>query len=153
MIRFDRTPADDPQNKWRYQLDEFVEDNKQQLAALAWGLLQEWEDDRSGDRFERVRDKTLGIDLKPQPHFVACSREAIEQLNRKVNNQLREILGILDGYKPEKEVVIIAIGEGQIKLINFQPDPSPPECFERLEEDLDTSIESLEKRLNQYMWD
>ena len=142
MIRLSNTPPDDAENRWRYQLDEFVKDNQQELAALAWGLLQEWSD----------RSNTLGIDIKPKPHFVACSRNSIEELNRKVNNQFREVLGILDGYQPEKEVVIIGIGNGQIKLINFQPDPSPPVCFEQITEDLDTLIHRLEEYLDRQMY-
>lgn len=37
--------------------------NKQLLAALNWGLLQEWDKDKD----------LLGIDLQPQPHFVRYS--------------------------------------------------------------------------------
>jgi hypothetical protein len=124
-------------DKWRSQLDSFVRENKQQLAALAWGIKQEWGD----------INNTLGIDLKPQPHFVACSREALEELNQNTNQQIQEILGLIDGYKPEKEVLIIAIGEGQLKLIHFQPEPSPPECFAEAGIDLDTLIKILEERL------
>jgi hypothetical protein len=124
-------------DKWRSQLDIFVQKNKQKLAALAWGIQEEWGD----------LDNILGIDLKPQPHFVACSREAIEELNRNTNQQIQEILGLIDGYKAEQEVIIIAIGEGQIKLIHFQPKLSPPECFQETEADLDTLIKILEEDL------
>lgn len=124
------------ENEWRFQLDQFVKEHQKQLAALSWGLRQEWEN-----------TDTLGIDLCPTPHFVACSRQAIEELNRKVNDQLREALGVLDGYKPEEEVVIIGIGNGQIKLVNFQSDPPPPKCLQEVEEDIDTLIAQLEKRL------
>lgn len=141
MIPFGTTPPDDEKNQWRYQLDRFVEENQQDLAALAWGLLQEWGD--SGDM--------LGIDLQPKPHFVRCSRSAIETLNRQVNRQIQEILGVLDGYNPDEEVVAIAIANGQIKLINFQPDPSPPDCFEQLDCDLDRLIERLEARTIEYL--
>ncbi len=141
-MRFSSTPPDDAENSWRYQLDDFVRENKPELAALAWGLLQEW----------GSRNNTLGIDLKPKPHFVACSREAIEKLNQQVNSQFREILGILDGYDPTKEVVIIAIGKGQIKLINFASDPPPPVCFENAEnQDLDRSIARLEQEMERYI--
>ena len=139
-MRFSNTPPDNAENSWRYQLDDFVRENEQELAALAWGLLQEWGN----------RNNTLGIDLKPKPHFVACSREAIEKLNRKVNYQFREILGILDGYEPSREVVIIAIGNGQIKLINFMSNPPPPDCFDRAT-DLDALIERLEQEMNRYI--
>ncbi len=123
--------------KWRSQLDRFVRENEKQLAALAWGLQQEWGD----------LDNTLGIDLKPKPHFVACSREAIEELNRNTNGQIQEILGLIDGYKPEREVSIVVIGDGQIKLIYFQPKLDPPTCFEEIAEDIDTLISILEERL------
>ncbi|MBE9169691.1 hypothetical protein IQ238_19910 [Pleurocapsales cyanobacterium LEGE 06147] len=125
--------------KWRSQLDRFVRENEKQLAALAWGLQQEWGD----------LDNTLGIDLKPKPHFVACSREAIEELNRNTNGQIQEILGLIDGYKLEQEVSIVVIGDGQIKLIHFQPEPSPPACFQEVTEDIDTLISILEERLVQ----
>ena len=137
MFRPSSPPPRDTENEWRFQLDQFVEENQKQLSALFWGILQEW----------GTSNDTLGIDLKPKPHFVACSRTAIEKLNRNVSNQLREILGILDGYNPEQEVVMIGIGNGQIKLINFQPDLPPPVCFEEVEADLDTLIEQLEARL------
>ncbi len=141
MIGFGSLPPDDAKNNWRSQLDQFVKANEKELAALAWGLSLEWGD----------RNDILGIDLKPKPHFVACSREAIETLNRQVNHRLQEILGILDGYKPEEEVAIIGIGDGQIKLINFQPKLPPPECFEQIEEDIDTLIKQLEERMNQQL--
>ena len=56
-------------------------------------------------------------------------------------------MGILDGYDPEIEVAIMAIAKGQIKLIYFQPDPSPSECFENLGSDLDSLILDLETKL------
>ena len=140
MFKPPSSPPRNAENEWRFQLDRFVQENQKQLAALCWGLHQEW----------GVSLNTLGIDLKPTPHFVACSREAIEALNKQVNQQLREVLGVLDGYSPEKEVVLIGIGNGQIKLINFQPEPPPPECFEEAE-DLDTLIDKLEQRLSKYI--
>ena len=147
-MRLSNTPPDDAENQWRYQLDDFVRENKQELAALAWGLQQEWGD----------LNKTLGIDLKPKPHFVGCSREAIEKLNKQVNYQFREILGILDGYQSSKEVVIIGIGKGQIKLIHFVSDPPPPVCFEQIckadpseSGDLDSLIDRLEQEMNRYI--
>ncbi|MCU0537658.1 MAG: hypothetical protein MUD14_27545 [Hydrococcus sp. Prado102] len=137
MINLGNRPPNDEANQWRYLLDEFVEENQQALAALAWGLLQEWGDNKD----------SLGIDLKPKPHFVCCSRTSLEQLNRKVNRKIQEILGILDGYDPETEVAIVGIGEGQLKLIHFEPDPPPPVCFEQIEADLDVLIGQLEERM------
>jgi hypothetical protein len=137
-MRFEQPIPDDPANQWRYQLDQFVEENQEQLAALMWGLLAEWGEDSQ---------ETLGIDLKPQPHFICCSREALDKLNRKVNHKIQEIIGIIDRYNSSEEVAIVAIGDGQIKLIYFQPDISPPECFDRLEIDLDTLIQQLEQKM------
>ncbi|MGH2414967.1 MAG: beta-carboxysome assembly chaperone CcmS [Microcystaceae cyanobacterium] len=137
MIGFGTTPPNNRENQWRYQLDQFVQDNQIPLAALAWGLLQEWGDSQDA----------LGIDLKPNPHFVRCSRESMEEFNRKVDRQIQEILGILDGYDAKKEVVIVVIGKGQIKLINFQPEPPPPVCFEQFEKDIDALIKQIEERM------
>jgi len=91
-MRFEQPIPDDPANQWRYQLDQFVQENQQELAGLMWGLLSEWGEDR-------------------------------------------------------EEVAIVAIGDGQVKLIYFQPDLSPPECFDRLEVDLDTLIQQLESKM------
>lgn len=135
MIQFGTSLPDDRANRWRYKLDDFVEENQRPLAALAWGLLQEWNNDKDA----------LGIDLQPQPHFVRCSRQAIEELNRKVKRQIQEVLGVLDGYNPQEEVVIIVIAKGQIKLINFKPNPFPPICFEKISSSLDELIKSLEE--------
>ena len=126
--------------KWRSQLDLFVTDNESELAALAWGLKQEWGD--SND--------VLGIDLQPTPHFVACSPESLKKLNKNTRGQLQEILGIVDGYDPQTEVVIIAIGEGQVKLINFQPEATPPDCF-AANGDLDKLINTLETNIAKYV--
>lgn len=116
------------------QLDRFVQENQLLLAALVWGLRQDWGESPA----------ILGIDLQPKPHFVRCSPAAIEQLNRQVDNQIQEILGILDGHDPEKEIAIIGIGSSQIKLIYFQPEPPPPDCFAQLEGNLDSLIQQLE---------
>ena len=129
------------QQKWRSQLDSFVIDYESQLAALAWKLRQEWEE--SND--------VLGIDLKPQPHFVACSYENLEALNKNTRGQLQEILGIVDGYDPEIEVVVVAIGEGQVKLINFQPQSVPSKCFAKTDGDVDKLIATLEDNLARYI--
>ncbi|MGD1920204.1 MAG: hypothetical protein ACFCAD_15765 [Pleurocapsa sp.] len=125
------------QQKWRSQLDRFVINYEFQLAALAWKLKQEWEDNND----------VLGIDLQPKPHFVACSYENLEALNQNTRGQLQEILGIVDGYDPETEVVVVAIGEGQVKLINFQPESTPSECFSATDGDVDKLIATLENAL------
>ena len=137
MLPLGTTLPDDAENQWRFQLDEFAKANRPNLAALAWGFRQEWAD----------TDNHLGIDLEPQPHFVSCAKDAVEKLNQRVDSKLQEILGILDGYDPETEVAIIAIAKGQIKLIYFQPDPSPSECFVNAGSDLDSLILELETKL------
>jgi hypothetical protein len=126
---------------WRQQLNRFVQAHQQELAALAWGLFLE----------KGESDDTLGIDLEPSPRFVFCPKAAIETLNSNVNNQIQEILGFIDGYKPEKEVLIVGIGSGQIKLIQFEPQPPPPECFEQVALDVDSLLERLEQSLSKYV--
>lgn len=137
MTIFDNVPSQRAEDQWRYQLDQFVKSHQQELAALAWGLFLE-----RGDS-----DDVLGVDLKPKPHFVYCPREAIETLNRKVNNHIQEILGVVDAHQPEQEVLIIGIGNGQLKLIQFEPEPSPSACFEQVGENVDTLLERLEEQL------
>ena len=129
------------EQKWRSQLDFFVTDYEAELAALAWGLKQEWGEN----------EDVLGIDLQPTPHFVACSQDSLEKLNKNTRGRLQEILGIVDGYDPTVEVVIIGIGEGQIKLINFQPEKSLSECLAATDGDLDRLIETLETALGKYI--
>ncbi|MEC4805498.1 MAG: hypothetical protein SAJ12_05525 [Jaaginema sp. PMC 1079.18] len=139
MMPFGRPPATDPESeKWKYKLNCFSQDYAVELAALAWGFLQEQGEDS---------DKSLGIDIKPEPHFVACDRAALETLNRRANNHLQEILGILDGTKRDREVSIIGIGEGQIMLLHFEPDPAPPQCFEQIGKDVNTLFDDLEQQL------
>ena len=129
------------EQKWRSQLDFFVTDYEAELAALAWGLKQEWGEN----------EDVLGIDLQPTPHFVACSQDSLEKLNKNTRGRLQEILGIVDGYDPTVEVVIIGIGEGQIKLINFQPEKTPSECLADINGDLDRLSETLETALGKYI--
>lgn len=140
MILEQNIPKDE-NNKWRHHLDEFVQAHKQELAAISWGLSQEWGDTK----------ETLGIDLKPKPHFVCCPRQALDDLNHKLDRKIQEILGILDGQNPEEEVAIIAIGNGQIKLIYFKPEPTPRVCFEQKCTDLALLIEQIEHKLNLYI--
>ncbi|HEY9652533.1 MAG TPA: hypothetical protein V6C95_17880 [Coleofasciculaceae cyanobacterium] len=140
MIMFGRPQPERAEDRWKSQLDRFAKEHRKELAALSWGLVLE--------RGEGNSD-TLGIDLQPTPHFVYCPRTAIEQLNQNVENHLQEILGIIDGHKPEKEVLIIGIGNDQIKLIQFEPEPPPPDCFQQIGKDVDTLLGQLEQDLSQ----
>ncbi|NEQ19113.1 MAG: hypothetical protein F6K28_04195 [Microcoleus sp. SIO2G3] len=141
MTFFGSPQPETSENKWRQQLNQFARDNQQELAALAWGLFLE----------RGESDETLGIDLNPTPHFVYCPKTAIDELNCKANNQLQEILGVVDAHNPEKEVLIIGIGDDQLKLIQFEPEPLPPACFEQVGKDVDTLLEQLEQRLTQQL--
>jgi len=124
-------------NKWRRQLDKFVKNNQPELAALFWGL---WLENRNSQG-------TIGIDFQPTPHFVYCPQSEIEKLNDRVENRLQEILGIIDNHKPETEVVMIGIGKGEIKLIQFAPKSSPETCFDEIGKDVDGLLDLLEQRL------
>ncbi|MBD1831428.1 MULTISPECIES: beta-carboxysome assembly chaperone CcmS [Cyanophyceae] len=134
-MQFGSTSPDSGEKNWRNQLNQFVKANQQELAALAWGLWLENGDTKG----------TLGLDIKPKPHFVYCPKQAIEALNNQVENKLQEILGVVDAHKPEVEVLIIGIGEGQLKIIQFEPDPPPPICFEQVGADVDTLLERIEQ--------
>jgi hypothetical protein len=125
-------------SKWRRQLDKFVKENQRDLAALFWGL---WLANGNSQG-------TVGIDLQPTPHFVYCPQAAIENLNDKVENRLQEILGIVDNHQPEVEVVMIGIGKGEIKLIQFAPEPPPPVCFEEVGKDVDALLDLLEEKMS-----
>lgn len=126
-------------NKWRRQLDKFVKAYQKELAALFWGLWLANGDSKG----------TIGIDLQPTPHFVYCPQEQIEKLNNKVENRLQEILGIIENHKPEVEVVMIGIGKGEIKLIQFAPEPASAICFEEVGKDVDGLLELLEERMRE----
>jgi len=143
MIMFGRPQPDKPEDKWKHQLDRFAKEYQQELAALSWGLFLE----------RGESEDTLGIDLLPTPHFVYCPKTAIEDLNRRVQNHIQEILGIVDAHNPEKEVLIVGIGNDQLKLIQFEPEPAPPTCFEQLAEDVDTLLNRLEQCLSQQIGD
>ncbi|AKG20285.1 beta-carboxysome assembly chaperone CcmS [Calothrix sp. 336/3] len=136
---FHQNLGESSENKWRYQIDKFVKENQVELSALAWGL---WL--ANGNSLG-----TIGIDLQPQPHFVYCPGDAIEKLNEKVDNRLQELLGIIDNYQPEKEVVMVAIGQDQIKLIYFEPQISPTDSWEQQGQDLDSLLDLLEAKLSQ----
>lgn len=142
MMQFGESIPDNSENQWRYQLDRFVTENKNDLAALAYGLKKEWEDEKD----------VLGIDLEPEPHFIRCSRQSLEQLNRNVEGKIQEILGIFDNYNKEEEVAMLAINKGQIKLIYYKSEPSPPICFDEKESDVDNLIEELENTMKAIKW-
>ena len=125
------------ENKWRGQLDRFVKDNQPELAALFWGL---WLENGNSQG-------TIGINLLPQPHFVYCPQTEIEKLNERVENRLQELLGIIDNNKPETEVLMIGIGKGEIKLIQFAPKLSPETYFHELGKNIDELMNLLEQRL------
>ncbi|MEA5573179.1 hypothetical protein [Calothrix sp. UHCC 0171] len=124
-------------SQWRYQLDRFVKEHQQELAALSWALWQE-----NGNS-----QGTIGINLAPTPHFVYCPNTAIEQFNVKVDNRLQEIMGLIKHHKPEVEVLMIGIGKDQVKLIYFEPQPEPPTCFTEVGKNLDTLLDELEAKL------
>jgi hypothetical protein len=48
--------------QWRQQLDWFVRENQQELAALSWGLFLE----------KGESDNTLGIDIEPILDVCVC---------------------------------------------------------------------------------
>ncbi len=121
------------------KLEQFVQENKEALAALSWGLKEEWGETKD----------SLGIDLLPRPHFIRCSREALEKLNQRVESKIQEVLGILDGYQPSQEVAIVAIGKGKIKLIHYRVECPPAVSLQQLQGDLDSLIQRLEKRMNE----
>ena len=139
---FGSTQSESGDNKWRSQLDRFVKDNQPELAALFWGLWLE----------NGKSQGTIGIDLQPTPHFVYCPQDEIEKLNSKVENRLQEILGIVENHQPEIEVVMIGIGKGEIKLIQFAPEPTPPACFEQVGKDVDGLLELLEQRMKEQIF-
>ncbi|MBD2202076.1 hypothetical protein H6G33_08710 [Calothrix sp. FACHB-1219] len=136
---FGSSQAESGDSKWRKELDRFVKANQPELAALFWGL---WLENGNSQG-------TIGIDLQPTPHFVYCPQDEVEKLNSRVENRLQEIIGIVENHKPEVEVVMIGIGKGEIKLIQFAPEPSPPVCFEQVGKDVDGLLELLEQRMRE----
>ncbi|NJL00630.1 MAG: hypothetical protein HC910_08685 [Spirulinaceae cyanobacterium SM2_1_0] len=118
-------------------LDMFVRAHQREFAALTWALACEPADTPTA----------LGIDLHPTPHLVTCPKPALEALDRKVGGYLREMLGIIDGYQPEREILLIGIGDSQIKAIMFEPDLPPPECLPQLGGDLAAVRAALEPEL------
>ena len=136
---FGSTQPETADNKWRRQLDVFVKENQKELAALAWGL---WQENGSSQG-------TIGINLKPVPHFVYCPQDSIEKLNDNVDNRLQEILGLIKHHKPEIEVLMIAIGKDEVKLIYFESNPAPEECFNQVGKDINTLMDDLERGLSE----
>ncbi|BAT54272.1 hypothetical protein NOS3756_32390 [Nostoc sp. NIES-3756] len=136
---FGNTKSESGNSKWRSQLDKFVKENQPELAALFWAL---WLENGNSQG-------TIGIDLQPTPHFVYCPQEAVEKLNESVENRLQELLGIIEHNQPEVEVLMIGIGKGEIKLIQFAPEPAPPICFEQAGKDVDNLLQLLEQRLSE----
>jgi hypothetical protein len=131
------TQPESSNNKWRSQLDRFVKSNQKELAALSWALWQE-----NGDS-----QGTIGIDIQPTPHFIYCPQEALQKLNDKVENRLQEMLGLIKHFKPEVEVLMVGVGDGEVKLIYFEPTIAPPLCFQQLGLDIDALMDLLEENM------
>jgi hypothetical protein len=138
MFFAEPTSPDDAANPWRYQLDQFVKENQQALAALAHGFHQQWPD----------KSQYLGLDLQPTPHFISCDPTAIARLNEQVNHRIQELVGILNGYDPATEVAIFVVGPTQFKLLFFQPEPNPEICFQQLGLAIEVLTEQLETQLS-----
>jgi hypothetical protein len=136
-MMFGTTQPESSNNKWRSQLDRFVKSNQKELAALSWALWQE-----NGDS-----QGTIGIDIQPTPHFIYCPQEALQKLNDKVENRLQEMLGLIKHFKPEVEVLMVGVGDGEVKLIYFEPTIAPPLCFQQLGLDIDALMDLLEENM------
>jgi hypothetical protein len=122
------------------RIDRFVRDYRREFAALVWGYDRAIEiEAKGGDR------EYLGIDLQPTPHIITCTRTQLEALNQSVDNRLREAIGVLDGYNPEKEVLVVGIADGQVQLIVFLcDDPTPAEEFRSVGLSVDVLLDRLE---------
>jgi hypothetical protein len=127
------------EDRWRYELADFAKAHQQELAALSWGLWLE----------NQHNGSVMGIDLQPTPHFVYCPKEAVLKLNETVGSFLQEVVGIVEGFNPEIEVLLVGINQGQLKVIEFVTDPPPPQCFETVSADVDTLLEQLEQGLRE----
>jgi len=137
MFGFSSSQQPSPDRQWMQVLDALVRERQREFAALTWALACE----------PAETPATLGIDLLPTPHFVSCPKPAIEALNRKVGDRLREVIGIIDGYQPERELLLLGIGSGQIKTIIFEPDLPPPDCLAHLGGDVAAVRAGLEPDL------
>lgn len=132
-------PSSAADEVWKARTDQFAQAHQQELAALAWGIYQQAPDSTD----------TLGIDIKPPARFVTCGREALDRLNQDVGSHLQEMLGIRDNYNPETEVLLLVIGEGQLKLIYFEPEQTPADCFAQLGLTVAELMDQLEADLQQ----
>jgi hypothetical protein len=143
---FDRDP-NRPSTRNLKRIDRFVRDYRREFAALVWGYDRAIEA-QGGDR------EYLGIDLQPTPHFITCTRPQIEALNTKVDNRLREAIGVLDGYDPTKEVLVVGIADGQVQIIVFLcDDPTPEQEFKTLGVDVDVLLDRLEANMTHELTD
>lgn len=123
------------------RIDRFVRDYRREFAALVWGY------DRA-IQAQGGEPEYLGIDLQPTPHWITCTRAQIETLNAQVDNRLREAIGVLDGYNPSQEVLVVGIADGQVQLIVFLcDDPTPEQEFAHLGCDVNTLLDQLEARM------
>ncbi len=137
---FDRD-TNRPSTRNLKRIDRFVRDYRREFAALVWGYDHAIEA-QGGDR------EYLGIDLQPSPRFITCTRPQIEALNAKVDNRLREAIGVLDGYDPNKEVLVVGIADGQVQIIVFLcDDPTPEQEFEALGVEVETLLDQLEAEM------
>ncbi|NEO83256.1 MAG: hypothetical protein F6J87_03190 [Spirulina sp. SIO3F2] len=132
-------PSSAADEVWKARIDQFAQAHQQELAALAWGMYQQDPDSTN----------TLGIDIKSPPRFVTCGRDALDRLNQDVGLHLQEMLGIRDNYNPETEVLLLVIGEGQLKLIYFEPEQPPADCFAQLGLTVAELMDQLEADLQQ----
>ncbi|XGB39664.1 MAG: hypothetical protein LVT47_01585 [Cyanobacteria bacterium LVE1205-1] len=61
---------------------------------------------------------------------------------------------MVESHNPSLEVLVLGINQGsdyQFQFIQFQPDPTPPLCFEQLTEPLSNLISQLEAGLAQHL--
>ncbi|NJN62882.1 MAG: hypothetical protein HC795_16395 [Coleofasciculaceae cyanobacterium RL_1_1] len=146
---FDRDP-DRPSTRNLKRIDRFVRDYRREFAALVWGYDRaiEAQNAQNGDR------EYLGIDLQPAPHFITCTRAQIEALNAKVDNRLREAIGVLEGYDPNKEVLVVGIADGQVQIIVFLcEDPTPEQEFQALGVGVEDLLDRLEACMTEELVD
>ena len=143
---FSSSPAEnDPRSALlSKKLDQFSKTHQQPLAALAWAFRQQFLADADNSPVPH-----LGIDLEPTPHFISCEPAIIAQFNEKIDRRLNELVGILEGSDPETEVAIFVVTPAQFKLIFFQPEMSPSDCFQALNLSLETLQHQLEMALQQ----